>query len=170
MRVAVEAVADPELAGVSIGSLGLVRRVEAPVPEEPSRIEIVLTPTFLGCPALTMIASDVRNAAFAAGATTVSVTFDVSTPWTTAAISTAGRARLAALGVAVATDDVVVCPFCGSVALGAVAAVGPTSCRSVKWCDDCRNVVEVMHDHRRGLIDTTVSLPVPTRRDSCAHV
>jgi ring-1,2-phenylacetyl-CoA epoxidase subunit PaaD len=169
VRSAVDAVADPELAGVSIGSLGLVRSVLAPSTDEPGRIEIVLTPTFLGCPALAMIANDVRNAALAAGATDVSVTFDASTPWTTATISPTGRAQLGALGVAVATDGEVVCPFCGSAALGPVAAVGPTSCRSVKWCSDCRNIVEVMHDHRRGRGDT-VALPLPTRRGSYAHV
>ena len=167
IAAAVALVPDPELAGVAIGSLGLVRSVAV---DDEGVAKVVVATTFLGCPALDMMRSDVAAAAVGAGALRADVAFALSPPWTTDAITAQGRAALAALGIAVPIGGEVVCPFCSSRAmLRPLAAVGPASCRSLRWCDSCRNVVEVMRnpDAESSFVAT---LPSPTRRQSYAHV
>ena len=142
IRRAVESVQDPELGGVTIGDLGLVVDV-IDSPEDAVTVE--LTPTFLGCPALGLIAADVRAAALAAGARSVDVRYVHVPIWGTARISDRGRRHLAERGIAVPNGaGETRCPYCGGDALAEAAPVGPTACRSVLWCESCRNVVEMM--------------------------
>ena len=144
---AVAAVPDPELAGVEIGDLGLVESVT--VDDEAGTVTVELVPTFLGCPALEVIECDVRRAIeTVTPAHRVTVRF-VSTPaWSPERISTRGREQLGELAIAVADQGVrfesVSCPVCGVCRLRTVSAVGPTACRSVAWCDACRNPIEIV--------------------------
>jgi ring-1,2-phenylacetyl-CoA epoxidase subunit PaaD len=172
VRSAVEGVSDPELAGVSIGSLGMVGSVEA-VADAPTggpsgaisgAVHVLLIPTFLGCPALRHIAHDVEQAALRAGALRVEVTFDHRTPWTTDRIDPNGRRHLAELGIAVGNSLGVECPYCHSSQLQLVSAVGPASCRSAHWCAECRNIVEVFRDSA----PSRTHLPLPRRQH--AHI
>lgn len=144
---AVRAVPDPELAGVGIGDLGLVHEVW--VDDVTGAVDVELIPTFLGCPALGVIERDVHDAAGAvAGTGAVAVRFLTAPAWTPARISERGRSQLAELGIAVETGRTrlvsVSCPVCGAARLRPVSEVGPTACRSVAWCDACRNPVEVV--------------------------
>ncbi len=145
VEAAIRSVSDPELAGISIGDLGLVRSVK--VSASGSAV-ILLVPTFLGCPALQVIRHDTERAALAAGATEVEVRFEYGTPWTTDAVSEIGRQQLAAFGIAVARGDQCACPYCDSTLLLELSPVGPAACRSSFWCDACRNIVEVFRDSR----------------------
>ena len=143
VRAAVAAVDDPELPGVSIGALGMVHDVA--VDERGVRIELV--PTHAGCPALEIIAADVRTAATRAGADAdVEVVWRRDLVWSPADVSLGARTTLAAeFTVAFrATNSSLRCPVCGSHAVEDRAAVGATRCRSVAWCAACRNVVDVM--------------------------
>jgi ring-1,2-phenylacetyl-CoA epoxidase subunit PaaD len=138
-------VRDPELGDVTIDELGLVRSVTLAVG---GRVEVSLTPTFLGCPALSLIAADVRVAVEMLREpeiTEVAVVF-VSTPvWSPAQINESGRAKLAELGIGVVrSDGTVACPHCGSDDVSERVPVGSTSCRSVWWCATCRTVVDFM--------------------------
>ena len=168
IREAVSAVPDPELAGVTIGELGMIaavstvafgpverssnghRGLESGVGAEYASVDrtllVELTPTFLGCPALDLIAADVAHAvASIDGSVRVDVRFVAWPIWTPDRISDVGRERLAARGIAVPDrDGRARCPFCGAEQLSSVARAGPTSCRSVAWCCTCRNVVELM--------------------------
>ena len=144
--MAVRGVPDPELAGVSIGSLGMVGAVESVTNAASGTFRVTLIPTFLGCPALRHIAHDVEQASLQAGAIGVEVIFDHRTPWTTDRIDSTGRQGLAELGIAVVTPEGVECPHCHSSQLQLVSAVGPASCRSAHWCSECRNIVEVFRD------------------------
>ncbi len=164
VRSAVGAVSDPELAGVSIGSLGMVGAVDAPTDAPSATVHVVLIPTFLGCPALRHIEHDVEEAALRAGALRVEVTFDHRTPWTTDRIDPVGRRQLAELGIAVGNSLGVECPYCHSSRLQLVSAVGPASCRSAHWCSECRNIVEVFRDSA----STRTHLPMPRRQH--AHI
>lgn len=157
--MAVRDVPDPELAGISIGSLGMVGAVES-VADASGTFRVTLIPTFLGCPALRHIAQDVKQAALQAGAIGVEVIFDHRTPWTTDRVDSTGRQGLAELGIAVVTPQGVECPHCHSSQLQLVSAVGPASCRSAHWCSECRNLVEVFRD---STTDHTV-LPLPRRQ------
>jgi ring-1,2-phenylacetyl-CoA epoxidase subunit PaaD len=156
--VAVASVLDPELGGVTIGELGLVHEVRQS--GDDGAIEVILLPTFLGCPALKLMEHDVatvlsahsiyRGGASSSSAVEVRVTWANSPTWSPSRISASGRAKLAELGIAVpvvgsSVDGALpVCPICASAALEAKLPVGPTACRSVAWCTSCRSVVEIM--------------------------
>ena len=144
VRAAIECVEDPELSGVSIGDLGMVHDV---VVDEAGRAHIELVPTHPGCPALEIIAADVRVAAERIAVVgPADVVWRRDLAWSPAAVSPAARATLATeLTVTLRTaDGSLRCPACGSRDVEDRATVGPTRCRSVAWCHTCRNVVEVL--------------------------
>jgi ring-1,2-phenylacetyl-CoA epoxidase subunit PaaD len=144
---AIASVPDPEYPGVSIVELGLVEHVSAVESAAGLAVFVDLIPTFSGCPALAMIADDVRAAV--AGVTGV-VSCDVqwlTTPvWSTERISAPARMRLRDEFTVVLRrkDGGLRCPVCGSDDVEDRSLAGPTRCRSVAWCGSCRNVVEVM--------------------------
>ncbi len=135
-------IVDPELGSVTIGELGLVRSVTV---DENRNVEVVLTPTFLGCPALSLIAADVCRVLKTLDVSEVAVRFVASPVWSPSQINEQGRAKLVELGIGVAAaDGSVRCPYCGGGKLASRVPVGSTSCRSVSWCSECRTVVDVM--------------------------
>ncbi len=144
---AVRAVADPELGGLSIGDLGLVYDVRA---DDRGKASVTLLPTFLGCPALNLIAADVVVAAVSAGASTCTVIWSNTPRWSSDRITPAGVRHLAGLGIAVVTNHSTApsCPTCGGSTLRSVAPVGATACRSVAWCGQCRSVIDVLGGDR----------------------
>ncbi len=156
---AVAAVHDPEILPCSIVDLGIVERVEV----TDSRIEVDLLPTFAGCPALDVIEADVRAAIQGvAGGQEVRVRFIYSPPWTSDRITEQGREALRAYGVT-PPDSVgqtpgrqvfvplsalngaarpLTCPFCGSQQTVVESDFGPTLCRTIHFCQACRNPFE----------------------------
>ena len=148
VSAAVLHVSDPELGGLGIGDLGLVHSIDI---DETGGVHVVLLPTFLGCPALALMAHDVQTAAVAAGAMSCAVTWAAQPTWSSARISPAGVAHLAKLGIAVATtnDQCPVCPTCGASMLRQINPVGATACRAVAWCGACRSVIDVLGADRR---------------------
>ncbi len=144
---AVRGVVDPELGGLTIGDLGLVFTVD----EGPSGgVVVTLLPTFLGCPALALIASDVVTAATNAGAPTCLVTWSPDPRWSPERISSFGITHLGSIGIAVATQSAPdpACPACGGGLLQPISPVGSTACRSVAWCGGCRSVIDVLGSDR----------------------
>jgi ring-1,2-phenylacetyl-CoA epoxidase subunit PaaD len=149
VRAALHDVHDPEIPQVSVVDLGVVHEVHV----GPGRIRVELLPTFVGCPAVDLmrIAVEERLAAFGAEVE-VAVTYDVA--WTSDRITDEGRRRLAASGFAppgpASADDAptvlpmlgVTCPHCGSVRTRLENAFGPTLCRSIHHCADCRQPFE----------------------------
>jgi len=133
-------VKDPEIPVISITDLGIVGDVRA----TEGAVEVDLLPTFAGCPALGIIRQTVERALHDSGAESVSVRF-VNTPaWTTDRVSERGRDELRSFGIAPPLAGAVPCPFCGSERTRRESAFGPTLCRSVFYCDDCRNPFELM--------------------------
>jgi len=144
---AVASVPDPEYPGVSIVDLGLVERISAAATPAGLAVAVELIPTFSGCPALAMIADDVRAAVGAVhGVASCEVTWLTSPVWSTERISAAAVDRLRDEFTVVLRrkDGRLRCPVCGSDEVEDRALAGPTRCRSVAWCGSCRNVVEVM--------------------------
>ena len=155
---ALDAVPDPEVPAVSVRDLGIVRAVL----EHGDGIEVVLTPTYSGCPATEVIAESVREALTDAGLGPVTVTHRLAPAWTTDWISAAGRARLQAYGIAppcaAATETAaaaarpagtirirplrVVCPRCGSEQTERLSAFGSTACKALHRCLACREPFE----------------------------
>lgn len=142
VRDAVAAVDDPEFPGVSIVDLGLLESIDV----DGSCVLVELVPTFSGCPALDVIAADVRGAVGAVdGVDTVDVRFVAAPVWTPARVSPAARRALAdRFTVAVELGDRPVrCPRCAGTTTE-VSAFGPTRCRSVHRCSACDEIVEVV--------------------------
>ncbi len=143
MWAALCGVDDPEYPGVSIVELGLVERVAV----DGDVVEVDLVPTFSGCPALAMIADDVRAAVDALGGVRrVDVRFVPSPVWTPERITPAGRHAIAEeFAVAVAVlDRPVSCPRCGTPALSEESMFGSTRCRSIRRCGSCGEAIETI--------------------------
>jgi ring-1,2-phenylacetyl-CoA epoxidase subunit PaaD len=144
-------VLDPEMP-INIVDLGLVEAVTC----RGESVAITLLPTFVGCPALDMIRDDVVTAVTAIdGVEEVEVTFVHDPPWSIDRITPQGRAALSEHGVTVpgaccggstvgVTQSVVPCPFCKSRSTRQQSSFGPTRCRSIWYCDGCRNTFERM--------------------------
>jgi ring-1,2-phenylacetyl-CoA epoxidase subunit PaaD len=129
---------DPEIPTVSIVDLGIVHDVRV----ADDRIAVELLPTFVACPALDVIRSTVADALALLGRP-VTVTFTYAVPWTTERLTSRGRTGLRAAGIAPPTDaGSVRCPYCESGRVAMDSAFGPTLCRSLFYCRDCRQPFE----------------------------
>ncbi len=138
VRERLRTVHDPEIPTVSIVDLGIVDRVSVAADE----IRVELLPTFVGCPALDLIRSSVVEALAPLGLPVVAA-FTWRVPWTSDRISELGRERLAASGFAPpAEPSDVRCPYCASARVAMDSAFGPTQCRSLFYCRDCRQPFE----------------------------
>ena len=132
---------DPELP-IAITEMGLVHAVAI----DGSAVRVELLPTFIGCPALEVIRDRVRRRLLAVdGVLGAEVIFRFDPPWTIDRMSGAGRARLAAHGMSVPRArlaDPAVCPVCGSTNTTLENPFGPTLCRAIYYCRECRNPIE----------------------------
>ena len=151
LRVALSSLPDPELPVVTIDELGILGRVEA----GRAGIRVEIHPTFVACPATEMIrAAVVERLGEVAPGVRAEVTMVFDPPWTSDRIGPAGRAKLASAGIApplasqpdglVALDAVVPCPMCGSRRTRLDNLFGPTLCRAIRWCPDCRQPFEAI--------------------------
>ncbi|MFQ5948581.1 MAG: 1,2-phenylacetyl-CoA epoxidase subunit PaaD [Acidimicrobiia bacterium] len=145
VRQAVREVTDPELPVATVADLGILEEVR--VDESEGRVEVDLIPTFLGCPALEEIQEDVSAAARSVeGVKDVAVRFLSRPQWNPERITARGRERLAE-GLTIAVSGParqVICPVCGSRHVEERSPFGPTACRAIGYCSDCRNPVEVI--------------------------
>ena len=143
VRAAVSEVTDPEYPDVSIVDLGLVETIEV----TGTAAAVGLIPTFSGCPALGMIAADVREAVEAlSDVDACAVSWLPGPVWSTDRMTATARTKLAADYTVVlrGRDGGLKCPVCGSENVADQSTAGPTRCRAIAWCPDCRNPVEVM--------------------------
>jgi ring-1,2-phenylacetyl-CoA epoxidase subunit PaaD len=141
---------DPEIPVISIVDLGVVKDVR--VDEE--GVHVGFTPTFMGCPALDAMRIQMENAIRALGAEPqVDVVLDDS--WSTDRITPSGREKLRAAGFAPpaprsAGEPTLLqlergpfrCPWCGSTDTRLDNVFGPTPCRSLRYCNACRQPFE----------------------------
>lgn len=148
---ALATVPDPEIPAVSVVDMGMIRDVSV----AGTTASVVVLPTFTGCPALPIIKQDVSRAVAAVdGVGSVQVDISFTPPWTTDRITASGRRKLAGFGLAPPTGEgpvlvteiglpkVAICPFCGSKNTHNENPFGPTPCRSLYYCDECRNPFE----------------------------
>ncbi|MBC8194697.1 MAG: phenylacetate-CoA oxygenase subunit PaaJ [Acidimicrobiia bacterium] len=142
---AVATVDDPEIPGVSIVDLGLLETITT---TDEGHISIGLIPTFSGCPALAMIASDVEAAVAALpGVEAVTVSWLTAPVWDIERVTSEARTTMATdltVAVRIGTGPTP-CPRCGSPTVEQ-SEFGPSRCRAVHRCESCREVVEVMRD------------------------
>lgn len=142
VRAALAAVKDPEIPTCSITDLGIVHDVRV----TDDRIEIDLLPTFAGCPALNVIKQDVEQAARDLSPA-VAVRFVNAPAWTTDRVNDGANVSLKAYGISppllqIGRQQMVSCPFCSSEQTVEESTFGPTPCRTVRYCNSCRNPFE----------------------------
>jgi len=147
-------VADPEIPAISIVDLGVVHAVavEPARGDAPAHIAVRLLPTFVGCPALDVMRDAVvGRLARLDPCAELSVAFTYAVPWTSERITPAGREALRRSGFApplpggaqlVQIVPHATCPYCGSSRPRLENAFGPTLCRTVYYCTDCRQPFE----------------------------
>jgi ring-1,2-phenylacetyl-CoA epoxidase subunit PaaD len=143
VRAAVASVDDPEYPGVSIADLGLVEHVA--VDDGVAHVDLV--PTFLGCPALEAIVSDVRAAVGRVpGVSSAAVRFVHHPVWSTDRVTERGRHLLAERFTVAVPGPIgaAACPRCGSTDLVELSPFGPSPCRAIHRCAACREPVEVV--------------------------
>ncbi|PSR12839.1 MAG: phenylacetate-CoA oxygenase subunit PaaJ [Bacteroidetes bacterium] len=141
-----ETVSDPEIPVLSVIDLGIVRDV---LLDDSGQLEVVITPTYSGCPAMNTIEVNIRAVLQEHGYDPVKVTTVLSPAWTTDWMTTAGRRKLKAYGIAppepgqvdkhalFGEDKQVECPRCGSRNTKMIAQFGSTACKSLYKCEDC---------------------------------
>ena len=141
---ALEEIPDPEIPVISLVDLGVIRSVDV----SNGHVRIEFTPTFLGCPALEVMKRAMEQKVRELGAEPeVSVINDDS--WGTDKITAVGREKLRAAGFAPPAPRLVQlqsqvhkCPYCGSTDTKLENIFGPTPCRSLRYCESCRQPFE----------------------------
>jgi ring-1,2-phenylacetyl-CoA epoxidase subunit PaaD len=140
---AAAAVVDPEIPVLTIVDLGVLRDVRV----ENGAVEVFITPTYSGCPAMDMIAVEVGLALEQAGFAAPKVTRVLSPAWTTDWITEEGRAKLERFGIAppqgrmgrraLFGEERVTCPRCSSQATARISEFGSTPCKALYRCTAC---------------------------------
>jgi ring-1,2-phenylacetyl-CoA epoxidase subunit PaaD len=143
-----EAVKDPEIPVLSLVDLGVISQVNI----KAQKVSIILTPTFVGCPALDMMKSDIIAVLREKGVKEVEIQVSYQQPWTSDRISEKGKLALKQFGLAPPPDttlftDISVlehatCPRCNGNNTDLKNTFGPTLCRSIHYCNDCREAFE----------------------------
>ena len=149
-----EEVPDPEVPVLNLLDLGIIRDVNLNEDE----IEIVVTPTYSGCPATSMINMAIRMKLIEKGFNNIRLTNRLSPAWTTDWMTEEGKQKLKAYGIAppvysknsdelFSKTDEVECPLCGSKRTHLVSQFGSTACKALYQCDDCREPFDYFKCH-----------------------
>jgi ring-1,2-phenylacetyl-CoA epoxidase subunit PaaD len=143
-----EGVKDPEIPVVSVVEMGIVRQVSL----EGGQVVVVMSPTFTGCPALDTMRSEIERRLRQAGAEQVKVEISLSPAWCSDWITVQGREKLRSFGLAppprhagqieLGLIEAVACPYCASRDTSLKNDFGPTLCRSIYYCNACRQPFE----------------------------
>ena len=149
-----KAVPDPEIPVISIVDLGIVRAVAV---DALGACAVTLTPTYSGCPAMDVIAQDVRAALRAHGVAELTLVTQLSPAWTTDWLDAAAKEKLRGYGIAPPAQQAIdisglhgnplsrgvpasriACPLCGSMHTQLTSHFGSTPCKALYRCLDCR--------------------------------
>lgn len=149
-RVALETVTDPEIPVLTIADLGVLRDLRL----DGDTLEVVITPTYSGCPAMGVIALDIETALADLGP--IRVRTVLAPAWTTDWLSAEGRRKLLETGIAppptagrgaLFGQDRPACPLCGSARTETISAFGSTACKALHRCLDCREPFDAFKCH-----------------------
>lgn len=147
---------DPEVPAISIVELGVVRDVI----ENGNAVEVVMTPTYSGCPAMKMMEDAVRERLTEEG-WKVSIRVVYKPAWTTEWLSEETREKLRAYGIAPPPrltfehlhplsrpkQDEISCPFCDSHNTSLTSQFGSTACKALYYCNNCQQPFELFKCH-----------------------
>ena len=143
-----EEVKDPEIPVLSLVDLGVITEVVI----DGEKITVEMTPTFVGCPAMDYMKTEVENVLKTHGVKNVEVKITFRTPWSSDLISEKGKKALKKYGLApppsstIFTDleilETAICPRCDGTDTALKNPFGPTLCRSIYYCNTCREAFE----------------------------
>ena len=149
---------DPEVPVLTISDLGVLRDVKI----NGDAVEVIITPTYSGCPAMDMISMQIRMALLEAGFKDVKLTQVLSPAWTTEWMSESGKEKLRAYGIAppnpkqqvcneqeqlFAAAEAVQCPHCESWNTRRISEFGSTACKALYQCADCMEPFDYFKCH-----------------------
>jgi ring-1,2-phenylacetyl-CoA epoxidase subunit PaaD len=151
-----EEVNDPEVPVLSVIDLGIVRDVKV----DQDETEVIITPTYSGCPAMDAITMNIKMTLLSHGYKKVKVTHVLSPAWTTDWMSEKGKQKLKEYGIAppnvkqqvcdpglFVADEAVQCPLCNSYHTHRVSEFGSTACKALYQCDDCKEPFDYFKCH-----------------------
>lgn len=151
-----EEINDPEVPVLSIIDLGIVRDVKMTKEE----LEVIVTPTYTGCPAMDMITATIKIQLATLGFKKVKVTQALSPAWTTEWMSDEGKRKLKEYGIAppnpkqqvcdqklFADAEAVQCPHCDSYHTHRISEFGSTACKALYQCEDCKEPFDYFKCH-----------------------
>ena len=151
-----ETVTDPEVPVLSVVDLGIIREVRM----TDGRPEIVITPTYSGCPAMDVIRMNIRMVLLQHGYTDVRLTTVLSPAWTTDWMSEKGKEKLMAYGIAppmpvpvvchpglFQQEEAIPCPHCHSYHTTLISQFGSTACKALYRCEDCHEPFDYFKCH-----------------------
>jgi ring-1,2-phenylacetyl-CoA epoxidase subunit PaaD len=149
-------VTDPEVPVLSILDLGIVREINV----AGDALEVVITPTYSGCPAMDVISMNIRMALLQAGYRNVSIRQVLSPAWTTDWMTEEGKNKLKAYGIAppqykpvvcepelFGKEEAIQCPRCNSYNTRLVSQFGSTACKALYQCNDCKEPFDYFKCH-----------------------
>ena len=147
-------VPDPEVPVLNLLDLGIIRDVRFNEDE----IEVVVTPTYSGCPATSMINMSIKLKLIEKGFNNLKITNQLSPAWTTDWMTEEGKQKLKAYGIAppvysknsdelFSKTDEVECPLCHSKHTYLVSQFGSTACKALYQCDDCKEPFDYFKCH-----------------------
>lgn len=152
-----EEIKDPEIPALNVIDMGIVRDV---VLHEGDCIEIIITPTYSGCPAMDVIAMNLRIMLSTLGFKKIKITQILSPAWTTDWMTEEGKRKLKDYGIAPPNpkqqvcneklfepNEAIECPRCSSWHTHRVSEFGSTPCKSLYVCDDCKEPFDYFKCH-----------------------
>lgn len=159
-----ETITDPEVPVLSILDLGIVRNIKLSqnslLTGGDGEIEIVITPTYSGCPAMDMIAMNIRLALLENGFKNLKITTVLYPAWTTDWMSEEGKQKLKEYGIAppnprqqvcnnelFSPHEAVQCPQCNSYHTFRISEFGSTACKALYQCSDCKEPFDYFKCH-----------------------
>ncbi|MEO8765590.1 MAG: 1,2-phenylacetyl-CoA epoxidase subunit PaaD [Ginsengibacter sp.] len=136
-------ITDPEIPVLSITDLGIIREIKI----SDTGIEIFITPTYSGCPAMDVISMNIRMALLSEGFTSFTIIQQLSPAWTTDWMTNEGKEKLRSYGIAppvaktfdknYSANPFVQCPLCNSTNTALISQFGSTSCKALYKCNEC---------------------------------
>ena len=155
-----EQVTDPEVPVLTITDLGIVRDIKIikaaqnpPLGGGGAEVEVIITPTYSGCPAMDMIAMNIKLALIENGYRNIKITSVLSPAWTTDWMSEDGKRKLKEYGIAAPdkkfniANDGVECPLCNSHNTKLISEFGSTACKALYQCNDCKEPFDYFKCH-----------------------
>jgi ring-1,2-phenylacetyl-CoA epoxidase subunit PaaD len=150
-----EQVSDPEIPVLTVIDMGIIRGVNL----EGDDLEVVITPTYSGCPAMDMLTVDIKAILQENGFDHPKVTMTLAPAWSTDWMSEGGRRKLKEYGIAPPEGNIIdksvlfgeakkiQCPLCDSRNTRMVSQFGSTACKALYQCEDCKEPFDYFKCH-----------------------